>query len=495
MGKKSTGTVRTRYAPSPTGHQHIGGLRTALYNYLLARASGGAFVLRIEDTDRARAVDGAEQEIIRSLRWLGIGEYEGGERGGRYAPYRQSERKALYARYAQALIDAGAAYWAYDPDEELEELRRAGRGYDGRARHRSAAEIEHLRARGVRAVARLRISEEGSVSWDDAIVGRVTFAHADIPTDPVILKSDGFPTYHLAVVVDDHHMDISHVLRAQEWISSTPVHILLYGALGWQPPIFAHLPLIVGNDNKKLSKRQGALSVAELEREGIVPAALCNYIARLGWGYDGERELFTLQEMERLFSIDKIHKSPAHYDRQKLLWYNRHYIGQMGDEEFVDAVMAHICRQGKSMETARPQHAQIDDGLRRRLASICGELRGRLTLLSEAGDWISYLWEAPSLNAEQVCGKKIRPAQACALLEYLLTVEDAVWSDYAAVEERITEYAQRHAMPGGHSLGVLRYTLSGATRSLPVDALTRSLSAADIRQRIGNAVAEVRKIL
>ena len=503
--------VRTRYAPSPTGQQHIGGLRTALYNYLFAKARGGAFVLRIEDTDRARLYAGAEQEIIDSLAWLGIRDYEGDARAGgvgagAFAPYRQSERREIHARYAQRLIECGCAYEAYDSDEELAELRDAHCGYDGRARTRTPEDIERLRAQGVRGVVRLLTPDNEQITWDDQIVGTVSVQTSDIPKDPVILKGDGYPTYHLAAVVDDHLMEITHVLRGQEWVSSTPIHLLIYRALGWVPPVYAHLPQIVGSDNKKLSKRHGAgaLTVTELRGEGVLPEALCNYLARLGWSYDDSRELFTLADLERLFSLQGVQKSPARYDRQRLLWYNRHYMRELPGERFAEIVVNSVLSGETGSSGPASDGAGVADNtphidkqqLTEAVQTAAPELQERIFLPAEAAEWLAYLLvPTPSLDASQLVGKRLTAGQALGLVRHLSGVEESVLASPDGLEAEIARYAEDFDLHPGYSKGVVRYALSGAKKSLPLSTLLGTLSAQNIRTRLRGAVVELEKIV
>ena len=285
--------VRVRYAPSPTGFQHIGGLRTALFNYFFARAHGGEFILRLEDTDQTRYVADAVDDLYATLDWLDIECDEGPTVGGGYAPYIQSQRIELYQTHAAQLVEKGCAYLAYDTPQELAELRSRKSGYDRRGRDRSPAEVERMKAAGVQPVVRFRGPLSGRTAFEDIVLGHIARDNADISPDPVLLKSDGYPTYHLANVVDDHSMAITHVLRAQEWLSSATLHTLLYRAFDWEPPSFGHIPMVLDAAGGKLSKRHGAVSIAELRAAGYLPEAIINYTALLGWSFDGTRELFS----------------------------------------------------------------------------------------------------------------------------------------------------------------------------------------------------------
>ena len=327
--------VRVRFAPSPTGALHIGGVRTALWDWLFARHSGGKFVLRIEDTDKTREVEGGVQTITDSLRAYGLDYDEGPDVGGPYGPYVQSERLEHYHKYADQLIAAGHAYHAYDTPEELQRFREQQQtrglptGYS--RRHRDLSDEDRARYERERReyrVTRLAVPREGQTTFTDAVFGPITYENK-VLDDVILLKSDGFPTYHLASVVDDFLMRISHVLRGEDWIPSTPLHLLLYQALGWEPPVFVHLPNMLGPDGKKLSKRFMAVGAMDYLRDGYLLEALINFLALQGWSAKEERDLYSVQELIEKFSIDGIlNKSPT-FDPDKLLWYNGQYIRQL----------------------------------------------------------------------------------------------------------------------------------------------------------------------
>ncbi|MDH5752108.1 MAG: glutamate--tRNA ligase, partial [Deltaproteobacteria bacterium] len=327
--------VRVRFAPSPTGEMHVGGLRTALFNYLFARARGGKFILRIEDTDQERYVQDSEKRIFEILDWAGITPDEGPRVGGPHAPYHQSERTELYRRAADELIAQGHAYRCYVSSEELEEMRaeQVARSlppkYDGR--HRNLGETERARyeAEGRKPVVRMRLPDrEERIVVDDLVRGKVAFNSSQLD-DQVLLKSDGFPTYHLAVVVDDNAMGINHVLRAEEWLPSTPKHLFLYRWLGYEPPKYAHLPLLLNPDRTKMSKRMGDTAAEDYRDKGYLPQALLNFLALLGWNPGDDREIFSMDELVGLFSLERVVKSGAVFDRAKLDWMNQGYIGAL----------------------------------------------------------------------------------------------------------------------------------------------------------------------
>ncbi len=352
--------VRVRFAPSPTGYLHVGGARTALYNWLLARHYGGTFILRIEDTDRKRYVPDSLTDILDGLRWLGLDWDEGPEVGGAYGPYSQSERLALYREYAQKLVDAGHAYKCYCSPERLARLREEQRarkqqlGYDRHCRYLTRQQRAEYEARGIVPVIRLAVPLEGRTSFHDLIYGDITVENETLD-DLVLLKSDGYPTYHLANVVDDHLMEITHIMRADEWLPSVPKHVLLYRAFGWEPPAFAHLPLILSPTGKgKMSKRktvtpegrQMFVLVRDFRAAGYLPEALINYLALLGWSYDDRTELYTREELIRYFDLDRVNPSPAAFSYDKLEWMNGVYIRQLPPDDLAERVLPFLRRAG-----------------------------------------------------------------------------------------------------------------------------------------------------
>ncbi|RLD13482.1 glutamate--tRNA ligase [candidate division KSB1 bacterium] len=335
--------IRVRFAPSPTGYVHVGSLRTALYNYLFARHHQGKFVLRIEDTDQSRYVEGAVENLLETLHWAGLDYDEGPEKDGPYGPYFQSQRKEIYKRHVQELLDKDAAYPCFCSEETLtamrEEQQKKGLPvmYDGRCRN-IPKEQALQRMKSEPHVIRLKVPRSGNTVVHDIIRGDVSFENALID-DQVLLKSDGFPTYHLANVVDDHLMKISHVIRGEEWLPSTPKHILLYQAFGWEPPQFAHLPLLLNPDRTKLSKRQGDVAVEDYRAKGFLPQALINFVALLGWNKGDDQEIFSLEELVKYFSLERVNKAGAVFDVHKLEWMNGHYIRSISEEEYLNMGM------------------------------------------------------------------------------------------------------------------------------------------------------------
>ena len=344
-------TVRVRFAPSPTGFLHVGGARTALYNHLFARVNGGVFVLRIEDTDAARSTDESVTAILDSLLWLGLAWDEGPEVGGSHGPYFQSERREHYHRHAEALRAAGRAYPCYCTPAELEAMRESQvankepQRYDGRCRGLDAAARARLESEGRRAALRFALDPAGETAWQDLVRDRVAFRN-DVLDDFVLLRADGLPTYNFACVVDDHEMAISHVIRGDDHISNTPRQIALYDALGWEPPVFAHVSMILGSDGSRLSKRHGATSVAAYHELGYLPAGMVNFLALLGWAYDDRTELFTLAELERVFRLERVSRNPAVFNLEKLEWLNGQHLKRLPDEERTKRVMDFLAARG-----------------------------------------------------------------------------------------------------------------------------------------------------
>ena len=343
--------VRVRFAPSPTGYLHVGGLRTALFNYLFARREGGKFILRIEDTDQKRFIPGALENLMSSLKNMGLHYDEGPDVGGPCGPYIQSERMEIYRHHIKELLASKIAYYCFCSEERLEKLREDQRKmkrppmYDGKCRELSEQEVQEKLAAGTPCVIRLRFPKEGRTVFDDVIRRKVAVDNS-VVDDQVLIKSDGFPTYHLANVIDDHLMGISHVIRGEEWLSSVPKHIYLYKAFGWELPTFVHLPLLLNSDRSKLSKRQGDVAVESYMEKGYLPEAMINFIALLGWHSADDRELYTLQELEKAFSLDRINKAGAIFDLDKLNWMNGLYIRNFDVEVIAERTRPFFEKEG-----------------------------------------------------------------------------------------------------------------------------------------------------
>ncbi|MBN1828179.1 MAG: glutamate--tRNA ligase [Deltaproteobacteria bacterium] len=386
--------VRVRFAPSPTGYLHVGGLRTALFNYLFARQQGGTFILRIEDTDQKRCVEGALDNLISTLNREGLHYDEGPEKGGDYGPYIQSERTEIYRKQAEELLAKGHAYHCFCSEERLEELREMQRRlrkppmYDGKCRTLSSEEVSRNLHDGIPSVIRLKYPKEGRVVFDDVVRGRVAVEN-DIIDDQVLIKSDGFPTYHLANVVDDHLMKISHVIRGEEWLSSVPKHIYLYQAFGWELPVFVHLPLLLNPDRSKLSKRQGDVAVESYLEKGYLPEVIINFIALLGWHGPDDRELYTLEELEKVFTLDRINKAGAVFDIEKLNWMGGIYIRKSD--------VAYIADRAKPYFEA----AGIDTGDREKYLKVIAVAREYVFCLSRIVDHARMFYGDVDLTDEQ----------------------------------------------------------------------------------------------
>jgi glutamyl-tRNA synthetase len=425
--------VRTRYAPSPTGDPHIGNIRTALFSWALARANGGQFLLRIEDTDRNRLVETSVQAIFDSLRWLGIDWDEGPDVGGMHGPYLQSQRLPLYQRMAMALVEQGHAYRCFCPPERLDQLRaaqaRAGQppGYDGLCRDILPAESE-ARARHEKFVIRFKMKRAGKTVLKDLVRGDVVFENA-LQDDFVALKSDGYPTYHLGVVVDDTEMEITHAIRGDEWISSAPKHLQLYEALGWEPPAFAHLPLILGPDHKKLSKRQGDVSLLDYRRKGYLPEAIINFLAFLGWSLDDRTSIISVEDLERNFSLERVVPNPAVFDLDRLDYLNGYYIRAMPEARWREAI-AEWCERLLPASVPRPIAPDL-------VAAVSPLLRERVARLEEIPPQVEFLFgfDAPDYPPEAL-GEKVGGdfALVMRVLDSALLALDAIGEEDWSVE-------------------------------------------------------------
>ncbi len=382
-------SVRVRFAPSPTGFLHIGSLRTALYNFLYARHHGGVCILRIEDTDRTRFVEGAIEEQISSLAWAGIVFDEGPHVGGNHGPYTQSERFDLYRHYGMQLVENGTAYYAFDTSEELDAMRQRQQSagiapkYDRSSMRNQYTLGEHETARllseNVPHVIRLKVPLTADVRFHDEIRGDVIVNGREID-DQILLKSDGFPTYHLANVVDDHLMEITHVIRAEEWLPSTPKHVLLYEAFGWTPPVFAHVPLLLNADRSKMSKRHGDVMVRDFAKKGYFPEALVNFVALCGWHPGGDNERFSMQELIDAFSLERVNKAGAVFDYKKLDWMNGEYLKSGDPHDLAVALVPLLNERGYS-------HMELDY-----VASVIALLRERVTFLLDIAEFGDYLF-------------------------------------------------------------------------------------------------------
>ena len=458
--------VRVRFAPSPTGEPHVGNLRTALFSWLFARRHGGKFIVRVEDTDRERYVEGALDAILDSLRWLGLDWDEGPEVGGPYEPYLQSERLQHYEASAQELIDRGFAYHCYCSRERLEEMRTEQQrkklppGYDRRCRNLSPEEGRELMGQGTPPVVRFKMPLSGNTRVRDLIRGEVTW-QSELLDDFVILKSDGYPTYHLANVVDDHLMEISHVLRAEEWLPSTPRHVELYRALGYEPPLFAHLPMILGPDRAKLSKRHGASSVLEYRDEGFLPEAMVNFMALLGWSLDDKTDVMPRDVVLEHFSLDRIGKAGAIFDNEKLLWMNGVYIRQLSLEELADRVLPFL-----EVDSA-PSVGGIDRDYLLRILPLVQE---RLKRLAQASELTGYFFQGEiAYNPDDLIQKGMDADTTIRALRRALSVLSQTKAfDAHSLEEVLRATCADLGLSGRQFLGALRVATTGRTAAPPL---------------------------
>lgn len=421
----STATVRTRFAPSPTGFLHVGGARTALFNWLYARHHGGIFVLRIEDTDLERSTEESVNAILEGLEWLGLTWDEGPGCGGDFGPYFQSERLEIYQEYVQRLLDEGKAYHCYCTPEELQARREQalaeGRDpkYDRRCANLTEEEKRALQAEGRQSVIRFLSNDVGTTEVNDLIRGQIIFENGMLD-DFVIQKSDGMPTYNFAVVIDDHLMKITHVIRGDDHISNTPRQIQVYQALGFPVPEFAHLPMILGNDKTRLSKRHGATSVTEYRDQGFLPKAMVNYLALLGWSYSATDTLFTPEELIEKFTLDRVSRNPAVFDMKKLEWMNGVYLRELDPEELTDLVLPRLQQEGLLPES-------IDTPVRERVKKIAVSLQSRIRTLGEFVPSSRYFFEDDieydPAAVDKILVRDYVPGMFAILVEKLMQVE------------------------------------------------------------------------
>lgn len=485
------GIARVRFAPSPTGAPHIGNIRTALFNWLFARHHDGIFVLRIEDTDVARRVPGALAAIFDSLRWLGLDWNEGPEVDGPFAPYFQSQRLPIYQTYVQRLLDEGKAYRCYCSQERLagmrreQEQRKEPPGYDRRCRNLSPAESEAFEGQGIVPVVRFAVPLEGQTTFHDLIRGEIIFANA-VLDDFVMLKSDGYPTYHLANVVDDHLMEISHVLRAEEWIPSAPRHVLLYRALGWEPPLFAHLPMILGPDRSKLSKRHGATSLSDYRKDGFIPEAIVNYLALLGWSSEDQREVFSREELIQRFDLDRVGPTPAIFSRDKLEWMNGHYINHiLSVEDVALRCLPFLKEAGLAPDGDSAKMEQFEQYVDR-IIPLVKERMKRLNEITGLTDF--FFINDLAYDKTQLVGKNMTPeASGEALLaarERLARFEEF---DADIIEGVLRRLAEDLQLKTGQLFMILRVAVSGRTVSPPLFETMAVLGRERTLRRLGTA--------
>lgn len=521
--------VRVRFAPSPTGPLHIGGVRTALYNYLFARKMGGKMLLRVEDTDQTRYVPGAEDYILEALKWVGIEIDEGQGVGGPHAPYRQSERKPMYRQYADQLISEGKAYYAFDTAEELDEMRKRleeakvdNMSYNAVTRMQMKnsitlpkEDVEARIANGDAYVIRLKVPLKEEIRFKDIIRDWVV-VHSSTIDDKVLLKSDGMPTYHLANIVDDHLMEITHVIRGEEWLPSAPLHILLYKAFGWKAPEFAHLPLLLKPEgNGKLSKRDGLLGnfpifplewqdpfTQEIARgfkqDGYLPEAVVNFLAFLGWNPGTEQEFFTMDELIDSFSLDKIHKAGARFMIDKAKWFNQHYIKSKPEDELVEIIAKVIPKKNafdrldtsllvKFDQTLNEQNSNINSILYKQLVNL---MKDRVTFPQEIVSEVPFIFEAPSVYDEEIAKSKwnddARKAMGV-IKEAIAGMSDADFTSQN-IHDTIFPALEAAGIKAGKVMQAFRLVITGVGKGPDLMLTLEILGKAEVISRIEKAV-------
>ncbi len=483
----SSEIVRVRFAPSPTGYLHVGGLRTALYNFLFARKSGGKFILRIEDTDRARYVEGAVENLIGTLRWAGLGYDEGPEIGGDWGPYIQSQRTDIYREHVDILIKMRAAYRCFCTPERLDQMRKdlekkkLTAKYDRTCFRLSEKEIQENLGSGKPFVVRMKVPENTSIRFSDIIRGDVEFSSEQVD-DQVLLKSDGFPTYHLANVVDDHLMKISHVIRGEEWLSSTPKHVLLYQFFGWELPRFAHLPLLLNPDRSKLSKRQGDVAVEDYRSKGYLKEALINFIALLGWNPGDDREIFTLEELEKEFSLQKVNKSGAIFNLEKLNWLNFQHLKRKPDAEVLAILRDYLLQSSFEQKNFSDKY----------LLGVIAAMRDRVTFPKDFIEKSPYFFQAPKEYDSAVVKKRWGPLSR----EYLRTLADEITKlenpEKDAYEAALKRIAESFGIGNGELIHPLRLAVSGIGDGPGVYEIVSILGKEETIQRINSAIERIK---
>ncbi len=448
-------TVVTRFAPSPTGYMHIGNLRTALYSYLIAKSQGGKFIVRIEDTDQERLVEGAVDVILSTLAQTGLDYDEGPLVGGEHGPYIQSERKPIYMEYAKQLIASGDAYYCFCTPERLSSLKENDGfgGYDRHCRELDEATVQANLAAGIPYVIRQKMPLEGTTSYVDEVFGEISMENSQLQ-DQILIKADGYPTYNFAHVVDDHLMGVTHVVRGSEYLTSTPKYVLLYDAFGWERPVYCHLPLLMGKDAEgnvsKLSKRHGAVSFQDLVNNGYLPEAIVNYIALLGWcPKETNEEFFTLDSLKEQFSIAAINKSPSVFDYDKLLWFNGEYIKKMPFEAFCEKAMPYL-------ETAVPNIADK--------AAVARLLHTRVSVFSEIPEKIGFLAALPEYDTALYTNKKNKttPESCAAILDAAIPALESCGSWQGdAMFELLKQVAADLGVKSGAVMWAVRIAVAG----------------------------------
>jgi len=486
--------IRDRYAPSPTGNQHIGSVRTALFNYLFARSCGGKFILRLEDTDQTRCEEKYVKNLYDTFEWLGFHWDEGPDIGGPSAPYIQSQRTELYKKHAEELVKNGRAYYCFCSAERLEKIRKereashsSESGYDRFCRNIPPEEAERRAKAGEAHTIRLKIPLGEKTQFYDHIVGNVEWKNEDVNPDPVLLKSDGFPTYHLANVVDDHFMGITHILRAQEWLPSTPLHVIMYNSFGWTPPAFCHLPMVMGQDGKKLSKRHGSTGIDEFKQQGCLPEALINYIALVGCSYEEGKDIYTLEELAERFSLEKLAKAPAIFDYKKLEWFNGQYIRMKSNTELAVLTAPLAIERGLFGSPSK----KPDSDQETLYIAAMPLVKERAVFLTEIPEKIRYLFSEPALpQKEEFFPKKADLAETIELLKKVRTITGSM-ADASSDEEAesiVKSFAEKEGLKLGDLMMPLRVAITGERVSPPLFGSLRLLGSEKSLARVDKAL-------
>ncbi|MFH1831691.1 MAG: glutamate--tRNA ligase [bacterium] len=480
--------IRTRFAPSPTGYVHVGGLRTALYSYLYAKKHTGSFLLRIEDTDKTREVPGSLENIIKALNWAGITFDEGPGKNEKYGPYIQSERLDLYKKHAEQLVAAGHAYYCFCSSERLATVReqqtaaKMPPAYDKHCRHLTPEQVQQKLAENPTHVIRMKIPTEGQVTFTDLIRGPVTF-NFKVVDDQVILKSDGFPTYHLAAVIDDHFMKITHVIRGEEWLSSTPKHLLLYKYFGWQAPEFAHLPLLLNPDKSKLSKRQGDVAVEDYRDKGYLKDALVNFVALLGWnpGEGTTREIFSLEELIQEFSLEHVGKSGSVFNLEKLNWLNQQYIHyKTTDQELLALLKPLFIEQN---------WVNFSDNF---FLKVINLIKDRAIILPDFVVHGRVCFECPTEFDAKMREKGWLLETPAIMAELAQKLSQAPVLDLATIEQILRAHAESNQLSLGKLMLPLRLALTGVAQGPSMFHLIEVLDKEETVLRINNAITALK---
>jgi glutamyl-tRNA synthetase len=480
---KNQSKPRVRFAPSPTGYLHVGGARTALFNWLFAKATGGTFLLRIEDTDRTRYNEVALRDLLVDLKWLGLNWDEGVEVGGPCGPYQQSERLDLYHQHVMTLVEKGLAYPCFCTSQRLEdvrkeqELQKLDLGYDRHCRDLDPNEARLRMEKGEPYVIRLKVPLDGVTVFEDLLRGKIEMQNA-LQDDLVLLKTDGFPTYHLASVVDDHAMEVTHVLRGDEWITSTPKHVMLYLAFGWEMPVFCHLPVILAAGGGKLSKRKGAVAVGEYRKMGYTSQALFNFLALLGWNPGDDREKMTLTEMIQAFALERISAKSAVFDEKKLLWLNGQYLGQTPALELLPLVRE-VWDEHKILYTQYSEEYQL---------AVIGAVQERCKILPDFAPMAGYFFSDPTSYDEKAVSKHFNQESVTLLSALLNALANADEFHHDAIEKLFHEVVAKQDVKLAALIHPVRLGVSGVAGGPSLYVLLELLGKETIVRRLQKTI-------